>query len=148
MHSDEQSSYAGRQVITASWAGNALFAVTAAPAAAGVDAFDIPAIAVALLLFLAGIVVWVASYVRAVVRNVNGEAVTVPRMFLWQGNVPRAVTWQLYGSLAVCILIVAGTASAEPFGTLVPMYPLGLVGLWGARYGTFPPRTDLNPRRR
>jgi len=26
------------------------------------------------------------------------------------------------------------------------MYPLGLVGLWGARHGTFPPRRDVPSR--
>jgi hypothetical protein len=29
----------------------------------------------------------------------------------------------------------------------VPMLPLGLAGLWGARYGTFPARTDVKPSR-
>jgi hypothetical protein len=26
---------------------------------------------------------------------------------------------------------------------LVPMLPLGLIGLWGARHGTFPPRPTV-----
>ena len=36
--------------------------------------------------------------------------------------------------------VAAATAAAEPFGILVPMLPLGLLGLWGARHGVFPPR--------
>jgi len=36
--------------------------------------------------------------------------------------------------------VTAATALAEPFGVLVPMLPLGLLGLWGARHGVFPPR--------
>jgi len=40
----------------------------------------------------------------------------------------------------VCIAVTAATAAAEPFGILVPMLPLGLIGLWGARHGVFPPR--------
>ena len=32
------------------------------------------------------------------------------------------------------------------FSVLVPMYPLGLIGLWGARHGTFPPRRTAVPR--
>jgi hypothetical protein len=30
--------------------------------------------------------------------------------------------------------------SSLAFGVLVPVSGLGLMGLWGARYGTFPPR--------
>ena len=29
---------------------------------------------------------------------------------------------------------------ANPFGVLVPMLPMGLAGLWGARHGVYPPR--------
>ena len=53
---------------------------------------------------------------------------------------PKRVRVQLFGSLAVCLAVTAATALAEPFGVLVPMLPLGLLGLWGARHGVFPPR--------
>ena len=42
-------------------------------------------------------------------------------------------------------MITAVTASADPFGVLVPMLPLGLVGLWGARHGEFRPRPGVEP---
>jgi hypothetical protein len=48
----------------------------------------------------------------------------------------------------VCLAIAAGTAAWEPFGVLVPMLPVGLAGVWAARYGTFPPRLPATPRRR
>jgi hypothetical protein len=57
-----------------------------------------------------------------------------------EGPVPARVRWSLYGALLVCVAITVGTAAANPFGVLVPMFPLGLIGLWGARHGTFPPR--------
>jgi len=41
----------GERILVVSWVANALFAVTAFPAALGVSAFDVPAIAVALGLF-------------------------------------------------------------------------------------------------
>ena len=45
------------------------------------------------------------------------------------------------GMAAVVSVIVAlATAWANPSGTLVPMLPLGLAGLWGARHGVFPAR--------
>ena len=34
------------------------------------------------------------------------------------------------------------------FGILVPMFGLGVVGSWAARYGRFPPRETLAPKRR
>jgi hypothetical protein len=40
----------------------------------------------------------------------------------------------------VCILVVAATAAPNPAAVLVPMLPMGLVGLWGARHGVYPPR--------
>jgi hypothetical protein len=44
--------------------------------------------------------------------------------------------------------ITVGTAASEPFGVLVPMLPIGLAGVWAARYGVFPPRPPARPRRR
>ena len=68
-----------------------------------------------------------------------------------QGPVPKMVRRQLFGAFAVCLVVTGGTVSANPFGMLVPMLPVGLVGLWGARHGTFPARRDpaaRDPRRR
>ena len=47
-----------------------------------------------------------------------------------------------------CLAITVGTAAWEPFGVLVPMLPLGLAGVWAARYGTFPRRPPVAGRRR
>jgi hypothetical protein len=51
----------------------------------------------------------------------------------------------LLGSLVVEVVVglVAATVriyTPVAFALLVPMYGLGLAGLWGATYGTFPPR--------
>jgi hypothetical protein len=42
----------------------------------------------------------------------------------------------VFGLIAASIRIYTPVA----FGLLVPMYGLGLAGLWGATYGTFPER--------
>ena len=130
----------GRGIVIASWAGDALFLVTAVPAALGVDAFDDVAIATALLLFVLSLVVWTVAFVRALVRSTQGDDIVVANMFLTVGEAPRDVRFHLYGALVASIVIAAATAAAEPFGVLVPMLPLGFIGLWAARYGTFPPR--------
>jgi hypothetical protein len=134
--------YAGRGIVLASWASVALFAGVAIPAAAGVSTLDAAALGTAVGLFLAGIVVWLWAFLAAVVRSANGDDIVVGSLFLVQGPAPRAVRLQLYAALAVSVVVAAGTAPSDAFGILVPMLPIGFVGLWGARYGVFPPRRD------
>ncbi len=136
----------GRGIVVASWTGDALFAITAVPVALGVDAFDDPAVVVALALFFASLVVWCWALGLAAVRTTRGDDVQVWSLFLLEGPLPARVRWHLYGSFVVCLAITIASASADPFGVLVPMFPLGLVGLWGARHGVYPPRKTM-PRR-
>ncbi len=138
----------GQRIIVASWAANALFAVTAIPAALGVHAFDVASIVVALGLFGISLVVWCWAFAVAIARTTRGDDVVVASMFLIQGPAPRRVRLHLFGSLAVCLAVTAVTAAPEPFGVLVPMLPLGLIGLWGACHGSFPPRRMPDPAAR
>ena len=51
---------------------------------------------------------------------------------------------------AVEVVAVVAAASVRPFtevafGILAPMFGLGLMGLWGGRYGEFPPRPLKQP---
>lgn len=139
---------AGRAIVISSWVGDTLFAITAIPAAFGVGAFDGPAIAMALILFAASIVIWVWAFAVAIARNSQGDDIVVGSMFFTVGGAPRDVRWHLFGAFALCLAVTFGTASADPFGVLVPMLPVGFVGLWAARHGTFPPRVTPIPRRR
>jgi hypothetical protein len=129
-------------IVVSSWVADAVFAVVAIPAALGVDALDTAALAVALALFGVSLPVWTWAFGTAVVRSARGDDVVVANLFGTVGGAPRAVRWNLFGALAVCVAVAAGTAVADPFGVLVPMLPLGFVGLWAARHGTFPPRRD------
>jgi hypothetical protein len=137
----------GRPVIVSSWAANIVFACTAIPAALGVESLDGPAIVTALVLFFVSLGIWTWAFVLAVARSTQGDDIVVANLFGTIGDAPRAVRWHLFGSLGVCLLITIGTAAADPFGVLVPMLPLGFVGLWAARHGTFPPRRAPTPRR-
>lgn len=130
-----------------SWAANAVFAATAVPYAVGVDAFEVPAVAVALLLFVISLVVWPWVLGTAFVRSSQGDDLVVASLFLTVGDAPRGVRVQLFSALAACVIVTAATAAADPFGVLVPMLSLGLVGLWAARHGTFPPRPATDARR-
>jgi hypothetical protein len=130
----------GGTIAWASWAVDGLFAATAVPAAMGVDLLDGIAVAVALGLFAVSIPVWVYGFGLAVARTARGDDVVVASLFFLQGSAPRRVQLELLGALGACVVIAAATAAADPFGVLVPMLPLGLTGLWGARHGTYPPR--------
>jgi hypothetical protein len=138
----------GTRIIVAAWVGNVLFAATVVPVALGADSLRGVSIGMCLGLFAVSLVVWAWAFGIALARTARGDDVVVGSLFLVQGPVPSAVRWHLFGALAVCLAITAATAASEPFGVLVPMLPLGFAGLWGARYGTFPPRRTGGPARR
>lgn len=133
----------GRTIVVVSWASVAVFTVFAVIDAAGVDALDVPAATVSLVLFLASLPVWAYALGLAFVRSARGDDIELPSLFLLSGSAPRAVRWHLLGAFAVSIVVAAATGAANPFGWLVPMLTLGLVGLWGARHGSYPPRRDV-----
>ena len=137
----------GRSIIVSSWVGNVVFAGTAVPAALGVESFEGPAIVTALVLFFVSLGVWTWAFVVAIARSTQGDDIVVANLFGTIGDAPRAVRWHLFGSLGACLVITIGTAAADPFGVLVPMLPVGFIGLWAARHGTFPPRRAPSSRR-
>jgi hypothetical protein len=130
----------GRGIVRFGWAANALFVVTAVPAAAGLDAFGAVSVIVALTLFFVAIGVFVVAFVTAAGRSAQGDEIAVASLFFLQGSAPTGVQRQFLAMFAACLVIAVATVVWAPFGFLVPMLPIGLAGLWGARYGTFPPR--------
>lgn len=134
----------GRAIIRSSWIGNLTFAATAIPAAF-VDSLDPVAVVTALALFAVSLPVWVWAFAVAVVRSSQGDDIAVGNLFLFEGRAPKDVRRHLFGALGVCLVITAATASADPFGVLVPMLPIGLIGLWGARHGEYRPRPGTEP---
>jgi len=123
-----------------------VFAATAVPYALGVSAFEAPAVAAALLLFAISMVVWPWVLASAFVRSAQGDEIVVANLFLTVGDAPREVRVHLFAALAASVVIAAATAASDPFGVLVPMLTLGLVGLWAARHGSFPPRPGSEGR--
>ena len=132
-------------IVKLSWAGTALFVVTAVLGAV-VPAADLPALVVSLGLFVVGIVLFFVAYARAVGRSRTDKVGTMAMFFL-EGNVAtRPVKRLLLGSFAVEVLAAIATAAVRPntslaFGILAPLYGLALAGVWGAYHGVFPPRT-------
>ena len=87
---------------------------------------------------------FLAALLRMAARSRTDE-LTLPGLFWLSGSAPADVRRLLLGSFGVEIVVGLATASVRPFtglafGVLVPVYGLGLTGLWGARLGTFGPR--------
>jgi hypothetical protein len=140
----------GQGIIRASWAGTIVFGVGTVAGVVAPDPLAWLGFAVSLVLFVAGCAVFVWAFVLAVGRSRTDE-IAVGNLYLLSGA-PSAVRAQLFGSLAVEVIVAFGTASARPYtiaatAILGPVYGLGLCGLWAARYGTFPPRKPTPKRK-
>jgi len=97
-----------------------------------------------MVLFFAGIALFLWAFAIAVNRS-RADLIGVGGLFFLAGSASRPVQRQLLGSFGLEVVVGLATAAVHPFtplafGVLVPMYGLGLCGLWSARYGTFPPR--------
>ncbi len=138
----------GTGIRRASWWGTALFAATAVGAVI-FPALRPLAVVVDATLFAAGCVAFGAAYLRGLGRS-RRERVAVTGLYFLSESAPSQVRRSLLGSLGVQVIVALATAIARPYtslaaGTLVPMYGLGLCGLWAARHGTFPPRERSGP---
>ena len=137
----------GSRIIVAAWGSVVLFALVAIPDLLGLDAFDDAAVGVSAVLFLVSLPIWIYAFFLAVVRTGRGDDIAVSSLFFLAGSAPSTVRKQLMYAFAASVVLAAITCWANPAAVLVPMLPLGLAGLWGARYGTFPARTDAKPSR-
>jgi hypothetical protein len=143
----QQAPHAGSRIITWSWVTTIVFAAVALPFGLGASTFEDVAIGLSLALFAVSLFVWAYAFGLAVVRSSRGDDITVPSLFfLASGAAPAGVRRHLLGSLAVACVVAIVTVKANPFSALVPMLTLGLVGLWAARHGTFPPRRTAAKR--
>ncbi len=139
----------GKRIVHASWASLALFGAVSIPDTLGLHALEDATTAVSLALFGIGIAVWLYAFAYAVVRSARGDDIVVASWVFLDGSAPAGVRRHLLGATGVSIVLAAIAAVANPFGVLVPLLPLGLAALWGARHGAFPPRrTPTDTRRR
>jgi hypothetical protein len=130
----------GRWIVVTAWVTFALFLVTMVPDALGVSAFDDLSAGVALTLFLVSVPIWLFAFGLAIVRSARGDDVGVGSLFFLNRSAPSDVRKWMIGALIASIVLAAATAWANPFAVLEPLLPLALMGLWSAKYGTFPAR--------
>lgn len=139
----------GLVLIGAGWAATALFAVTAGAASIRlIWWFQAPALVVALGLFGLGTVAMLSGFLSAVTRS-RRDIISVGGLFFGSGSAPVWVRGHLLGVTGLQVVIGVATASIRPFttlafGTLVPVFGLGLMCLWTARFGVFPQRPGSN----
>jgi hypothetical protein len=134
----------------ATWS-TVVLALSAGAAVAFPDTLAVPYAAVGLVYFVVGFVAYGWSYAVAVGRSRSDE-MSVAGIYVLAGSAPTAVKGRLLGAVAAQSVIAVAAAAAQPFtavafGVLAPLLALGLTGLWGARYGTFPARDDPRGRR-
>jgi hypothetical protein len=133
-------------VITrASWGGTGVFAVTAIAAAVAPDTFEPLALAIAIVLFAGGCAIFLWALVLVAARSRTDQMEQAQIWFLMGPPTPPAVRRSLLGALGVQVVISLVTAGVRPYtslaaGVLVPMWGLGLCGLWAARHAVFPAR--------
>jgi len=129
----------------ASWVGTAVFAATAVAAAVAPGTFKPPALITAIVLFAAGCGIFLWALVLVAARSRTDQMEQAQIWFLTGPPTPPEVRRSLLGALAVQVVVSLVTAGVRPYtslaaGVLVPMWGLGLCGLWAARHGTFPAR--------
>lgn len=126
------------------WA-TAAFALVAALTAAFPDALVPVFVPLSLLLFLGGCVAFMWAFARGVARS-RFEAITMGGLFFLTEDVaPARIRRALRSTFGVQVVVAVAAALVRPFtplafGTLVPLLGLGLIALWAARHGEFPPK--------
>lgn len=136
--------HAGDGIVRWSTAGTAVFVVAAVAAAVAPSPFVYVLVPVSVALFAVGIVTFLLAYATAVQRS-RTDAIGMGGLYFLVGSAPRRVQQHLLGALAVQTLVGFTAASIRiftpvAFASLVPMFGLGLCGLWASRHGTFAPR--------
>lgn len=128
------------------WATGVFVLVAILSAAVG-RAFIPVNVSVSLLLFLGGIVAFSWGYAVAVGRS-RHERIELSELFFVTGDVaPADVRLRLRASLVAQIAIAIVTAALRPYpgqaiAVIVPVFGLGIIALWSARYGSFEPREE------
>lgn len=145
MAEEGQAAEPGTALVNLDLVGTGVLAVTSAGAAVAPDAVAVVHAGLSLALFMVGTGALLWAYALGISRS-RTDLVSIPGLFLLSSPAaPAATRRTFYLALVVQVVAVVVAASIRPFsevafGVLAPMYGLGLMALWGGRYGDFPPR--------
>jgi hypothetical protein len=143
---------AGSGIVNAAYAGTGTFVAIATAASLAPDRFATGDAVVSCALFAFGAASFLWAYALGVSRS-RDEVVTLPGLFFLSHTAPKEVAFRLRLALAVQVVAAVASAAIRPytnvaFGVLVPVFGLGLMALWGGRYGTFHPKAHAEPAAR
>ena len=134
----------GRWVVVTDVAGTALLIVVGIAQVLAPSVFTLPLIVVSLVGFAVGSATFLWAFAVAVSRS-RAEAIGMGGLYFLSGSAPRRVqvvvlvAW--LAQIVVAFVVASlGVFTGAAFALLAPMWGIGLAGLWGARYGAFPPR--------
>jgi hypothetical protein len=130
------------RIVPVAMQGTAAFVATAVAGAAGPDPLVIVAVGIDLALFAVGCGAFVVTLAQAAARS-RDDALTLMGIWWLERAAPLGVRRRLLGCLGVQTVVAIATAAVEPtlaFGILVPVFGLGLTGLWSVQRGKHPPR--------
>lgn len=138
---DDDQPFEGAGVVNLDFAGTGALLVVATVGAVAPDSFGTLTAVVSGLLFAVGVVGFLWGYATGVVRS-RDEQITLGGLFFLAGTAPKVVRFRLRLALAVQVVAAVAAASIRPytsvaFAVLAPMFGLGLLAVWGARYGQF-----------
>ena len=141
---EDDEAHPGSGIVTVSFAGTGMFAAAATIATLLPDDAARPAAVLHGVLFAVGVGAFIWAYAIAVSRS-RTDVIGIGGLFFLAGSAPKVVRTRLLVALGVQVVVAVVTASIRPytavaFGILVPMFGLGLTGLWGAKHGSFPSR--------
>ncbi len=151
----DASTRAGQQIVRADVIGTVVFVMSATLAAViFTGPMRVVGVVVALSLFAGGVFAFLWSYITAVNRSRTDNIAVAQLYFLVSGSTPKAVRRVMLSALSVQVVVAFATAIARSrtdgragstlaFGILVPMFGLGLNGLWCSKHGSFAPRQVL-----
>jgi hypothetical protein len=134
-------------IIRADLVATAVLVLTSVAAAVSPDGLGLVHAGVSIAAFVAGTVAFLWAYAIAIGRS-RHDLIGIGGLYFLAGDVaPRSERTLLRGIWAAQIVAVVAAASVRPFtsvafGILAPMLGLGLMGLWGARHGSFAPRPE------
>ncbi|MEY2444893.1 MAG: hypothetical protein QOE00_1473 [Ilumatobacteraceae bacterium] len=151
---DERPTRSGARVVNIDLAGTTVFLAALAVAiplrSHRFAQFIIGGVSMAL--FAVGVVTTLWAYTRALDRS-RVEEVGVANLYLLTGatappRVKRLMSWALGAQVVAAIAgawigvvgLDKGDLNALAFGVLVPMFGVGMNGVWASRHGSYGPR--------
>jgi hypothetical protein len=146
-NADAPRTGAGDGIVALDMVGTGVFVAVATVATILPDDFAPAAAFVDVVLFGVGVVAFLWAYAIAVSRS-RTDAVSVAGVYYLADDVaPRPTRIRFRLALAIQVVVAIVTASIRlytsvAFGVLVPMFGIGLMGLWGARHGRFALRDE------